>query len=308
MTRLRQSGDLELRPVVTEADVEAYLDIRNRVEPADPLTLAGFHASRRRPDRIDLLALLDRVPVGMGFVGRNIEDPASRYAFGRVGVLREQRRRGIGTELFRALSEHARSLGRHGLVVEVRQDEEDARDYLRKREYETVLRSEELVLDLGSTQVRVGVPVGVDIVPLVGEPLERLAHDATVEIARDLPAVETVVTPPFNDWRAEVLGGSVLRRCSFAAVAEGVVVGVGFLYARPWGAVHGLTGVRAACRRRGIARAIKCAQIHAAKAAGLRELRTSNEEANAPIRRLNQDLGYRPLLAWVQLRGPLIVA
>lgn len=70
--------------------------------------------------------------------------------------------------------------------------------------------------------------------------------------------------------------------------------------------VHGLTGVRREWRRHGVARAIKCAQISTAKALSMRELRTSNEVNSAAISKLNAKLGYRPLAAWLQLRGPLI--
>lgn len=299
---------IELKHIVSDADVEAYIDVRNRVEPADPITEPGFRASRHRRSRLDLLALRDGVPAGMGFVGPNIEDPESVYAFGKVGVLRAQRRHGVGTLLFRALSEHALSFGREGLVIEVREDERDSLDYLIKRGYEVVFRAQEVSLDVASADVRVEPPPGVDLVSLLDGTLDRLVYEAAVEIERDLPAVEAVVTPPFQEWCGRTLADGVLRQCSFAAIAEGVVVGLGFLYERPWGAVHGLTGVRGGFRRRGIARAIKCAQIVAAKAAGMRELRTSNEVANASIRQLNAGLGYRPLLAWLQLRGPLMIA
>lgn len=87
---MRHTETIELHPVVTDADAETYIDVRNRVEPADPVTGPGFQASRLRPDRLDLLALRRGVAVGMGFVGRNIEDPESAYAFGKVGVLQAE--------------------------------------------------------------------------------------------------------------------------------------------------------------------------------------------------------------------------
>ena len=52
--------------------------------------------------------------------------------------------------------------------------------------------------------------------------------------------------------------------------------------------------------------ALKQAQIAAAKAAGLERLRTQNDLANAPMRRVNEKLGYRPRLAWIHLAGPLL--
>ena len=37
----------------------------------------------------------------------------------------------------------------------------------------------------------------------------------------------------------------------------------------------------------------------------LRELRTRNDERNAPIRHLNEEFGYRPTVGRIYLRGPL---
>ena len=53
-----------------------------------------------------------------------------------------------------------------------------------------------------------------------------------------------------------------------------------------------MTGVRRAWRRRGIALALKQAQIDAAKAAGLRRLRTANAVQN-PMLLVNERLGFR---------------
>lgn len=70
--------------------------------------------------------------------------------------------------------------------------------------------------------------------------------------------------------------------------------------------MHGMTGVRPEWRGRGIAIALKRAQIAAAKAAGLRELRTTTAFGNAPMLHVNERLGYRHGVAWVHLRGPLL--
>jgi mycothiol synthase len=301
---MSEAHTIELHPVVSDADASAYIDVRNRVDPADPITAAGLIASRLRPDRLDLLALHRGVPAGMGFVARNVEDPKSAYAFGKVGVLPAHRRQGLGTRLFHALSEHARSFAGAGLIVETRDDDRDTVVYLSKRGYQTVFRAEELSLDLRATAVSVDPPTGVALVALVDHALARPVYEASLEIDRDLPAVERVVTPPFIEWCAQVMNTELLRECSFAALTGGLVVGLGFLYERPWGAVHGLTGVRREWRRRGVGRAIKGAQIEAARAAGIPELRTSNEAENVFIRRLNASLGYRALGGSLQLRGP----
>jgi RimJ/RimL family protein N-acetyltransferase len=71
-------------------------------------------------------------------------------------------------------------------------------------------------------------------------------------------------------------------------------------------ASHLATGVARAHRGAGLATALKRAQIAAARAAGLRELVTWNEESNVPIRRVNAKLGYRVAREVVRFRGPLL--
>jgi GNAT superfamily N-acetyltransferase len=66
-----------------------------------------------------------------------------------------------------------------------------------------------------------------------------------------------------------------------------------------------MTAVRRAWRGRGIAGALKAAEISWALASGYTELRTSNEERNAPINCLNARLGYRPGIARIHLAGPI---
>ena len=63
--------------------------------------------------------------------------------------------------------------------------------------------------------------------------------------------------------------------------------------------------MRRAWRRRGIARALKSAEIAWAVQRGYERLETANELRNAPIRRLNERFGYRPMPGRVLLRGPL---
>ena len=66
-----------------------------------------------------------------------------------------------------------------------------------------------------------------------------------------------------------------------------------------------MTGVKRAWRRRGIAAALKRAQIAWARERGYELLATQNEMRNEPMRKLNERLGYRPAPGRVVMRGPL---
>jgi len=88
-----------------------------------------------------------------------------------------------------------------------------------------------------------------------------------------------------------------LPEATFAALAGDEVVGFAkfsLTAARPRVASRDLTGVKRAWRGRGIAGALKRAQIAWAKREGYERLETANEMRKEPIRRLNARLGYRP--------------
>jgi GNAT superfamily N-acetyltransferase len=92
----------------------------------------------------------------------------------------------------------------------------------------------------------------------------------------------------------------------FVALAGGEVAGYAKLSmsARNGYVMHDMTGVKRVHRGRGIASALKRAEIAWAKRDGFRTLETFNDEDNAPIRALNVKHGYRPARGNVTLRRP----
>ena len=98
-----------------------------------------------------------------------------------------------------------------------------------------------------------------------------------------------------------------LPELCFIALAEGEVVGYAVLQASGERAFHGLTATRRDWRRKGVATALKRAEISAAKRAGFKRLLTESEERNEPMQRLNEKLGFVPAPEWstVVIRGPL---
>ena len=114
---------------------------------------------------------------------------------------------------------------------------------------------------------------------------------------------------PFEDWLAHQMQGSGdLPEATFLALAGSEVVGYSkfsLTAAQPTTANHDMTGVKRAWRGRGIAGALKRAQIAWAKEQGYERLATQNEIRNEPIRRLNERLGYQEAPGVIIVRGPL---
>jgi RimJ/RimL family protein N-acetyltransferase len=106
---------------------------------------------------------------------------------------------------------------------------------------------------------------------------------------------------------AEIEKPSRRPELCFIALAGDEVVGYAALHVFGEEAFHGLTATRRDWRRRGVAAALKRAEIAAAKRAGFRRPLTESEERNEPMRRLNEKLGFVPApeLSTLVMRGPV---
>ena len=248
-------------------------------------------------------------PIGCGFCGAFPGTERDAHAYADVTVLAEHRRRGVGTALARAVSEHAHGLGKTGLTVEAREDTPEAANFLEKRRFVEVERQKALALELkGLALAESAPPVGVDIVTLAERPeLERGMYEAGIEAGRDIPGLDSEYDPTFEQWRSfEIERPSRTAELAFVAVAGYEVVGYAALERYGNVAVHGLTAVRRAWRRRGIARALKLSELRAAQAAGFERVLTESVELNEPMRRLNESLGFRAIPGMIVYQGPLL--
>jgi len=297
---------IAVRPVETDADIEVYLDVRNRVHPQTPMPREAVLDQRRRPDNLDLIAEVDGVPVGVATADEFGGVPDGDLAYLTIRVLRERRRAGVGSALHARAAEHARSLGKSRFYVVARHDDVDSLAYYAHRGYEEVSRMQDVTLDLAGVEVHVDPPAGIGIEP-AGEEYDRGAYEVALEADADVPSREQLVSGTFEQWRDRHFGPLTIRELSFVAIEDGRVVGYGIVSRHSADeAQHSMTGVARAARNRGIALALKQAQIAAAKEAGWKALRTQNDLSNAPMRRVNEKLGYERKFEWVHLTGPLV--
>jgi GNAT superfamily N-acetyltransferase len=297
---------ITLRRVEGEGDVDVFLTLRRAIDPEHLPARSQYLEHIKAPGRVDLIAELDGEPVAAAFVERHGENVAGPVAWISVRVLAEHRRRGVGTALFRELSQIARADGKSELVFSARHDDVDSLDYLGKRGFFEALRMRESVLDLAEAHTAFAPPAGIELVHFEPE-LDEAVYDVALDVARDVPtAQESFEIGSIDQWRADQLPATTLRGCSFVAVTDSELVGYAVLIEGEDGeGLHAMTGVRRAWRRRGIALALKQAQINAAKAAGLHRLRTANAVQN-PMLVVNERLGFRRDVDWLHLRGPLL--
>jgi mycothiol synthase len=182
-------------------------------------------------------------------------------------------------------------------------------DWVRRAGFAETARELVVALPLdGREPPAVDPPGGVRIVSWADEPgLAPQLHAIASEAIPDIPGEEDAVVPPLEEWLRNDMSGPYDRpEAVLVALAGDEAVGYAKLHlpaARGDVAVNDLTAVRRTWRGRGVAGALKRAQLGWAIRNGYASLETLNEERNAPIRALNARFGYRPAGTWVRVEG-----
>lgn len=256
-----------------------------------------------------LLAYIGDEAVGCG-VGRPSSTAGTLYAMARV--LPEHRLQGVGTSIYEALSEHARSRGDTSLFGRIREDDAQSRRFAAARGFAEVSREHEVVLDVAEVDLTGEGPPGIVLVTLAERPeLEAAVYELDSEVAPDMPRPEGGDHEKwtFERWREVYLEGpgAVPETCVVALVGDEVV---GYTGLRRRGAsspdaTNLLTAVRRPWRRQGIATALKREQAAQARKLGIEKIYTGNDETNVGMRGVNARLGYRPAPTWILVSGPL---
>ena len=292
----------------SDDDLNAMIHVRAAADPqsARPRLDNLRHNLAGNPDLAYLVARVQDAPVGCGFVDVSHASAARAH----VLVTPQARRRGVGTALLTRVSEHAHTAGLVELEGPIRADDQGSLQYFQRRGFTKSGGEEAVVLDLAEIgDLTAEPPAGLRIIsraeaPDTVEGMYEVAREAEPDIPGGAPV------RPYEVWRAnEIERPSLEPELTFIALAGDEVVGYAILDSlrgEPW---HRLTAVKRAWRGRGIATALKRAQIQAAQKRGFARLVTTNEERNRPMRSINRALGYRPEpgLSTIVMRGPLLL-
>jgi len=288
---------------------DAWVRIMARVSGQEFGAEELIHAVETDVKSAWILAYLDDEPVGTG-VGRPSSIAGSQYSMSRV--LPEYRRQGVGTAILLELSQRARQSGHTSLWGRIREDDPESRRYAQRRGFEEVGRDYEVVLDLAAVDTSQQPPAGLEIVSIAERPdLVQAVFEVEVEVAPDVPRLpgHSHEPVPFERWSNFYLEGpGAMPQALVVALLDGEVVGYAGMRRRGSTSRTGenlLTAVRRPWRKRGIATALKLAQIQRARGAGIEQLFTTNDETNVGMREVNKRLGYRPAPVEILVSGPL---
>jgi RimJ/RimL family protein N-acetyltransferase len=163
-------------------------------------------------------------------------------------------------------------------------------------------------LDLTDETIELDIvaPAGIELTTLAARPeLERAAHAIHCETRADIPG-EPFQPPTFEDWIEPIHDGERPAASIHLALDDDVVIGIctTSIAAGDTERAHtGFSGVARTHRGRGIAPALKAQQIAWCRAAGFIELETVNHADNAPMRAINERMGFVDQPAQLMLAG-----
>ena len=287
---------------------EAYSALWNAVVPRYPITPDELERSRgRRPDDVRLVGRIDWAVAGCAAAIRS--DLPGRTYMGNV-VLPEHRRRGLGRVLLERCVAAARTHGSDVLAAGVEEGDVAGEAFAARYGLREVLRELEISRPVGPEEPEPDLPEGIELVELSTRlDLLPAVYALACETLPEMPLHVPLEMPSYERWLDEdATGPDVLPGGTLVALDAGQVVGFSGLIRRaadPHLAEHGLTSVTSTHRNRGIATALKRAQIAWASRTGYRELMTSTQVDNAPMRAVNDKLGYEPRPAWIRVEGAL---
>ena len=289
-----------IRPVVSDADVEAWRQVRMAVVPHERCdTVEGLRAAMR-PERLMVLAEVDGALAGSGLAD------VSRLA-GVAGVaprvLPEFRRRGVGGALLRVLAEHCLALDRPQVGASA--DDPGSVVFAEAFGFEEVDREVEQVRAVGDEPMP-SLPSGLSVVTLAERPelwamaFETLGRQAVADFAFDRPIEVTA-----EDWEREWKGEPASTFLALAGEDIVATAGLSLDPDQPHRAEHTLTAVARDWRGRGVASALKRLTLHHASTLGVTEVYTWTQRGNENMRRLNEHLGYEYRTICVRVRREL---
>jgi mycothiol synthase len=263
-------------------------DVCNAVHPDNPVTGALFAARATG-------AFLVHEAGGYAIVDSS-SIPGT--AFAMVRVRPDARRRGIGSALLEAAGREARARVHKRMYGRLAGGDGDSLAFAERRGFRETGRDLTVVLD-----IRAGDGEVADGIAELGEEHLLGAYEVAAECVPEMALPQVAAAPPYEEWLEREVGSSPV---AFVALDGDAVVGYARLYELSSDRLeNGLTAVRHSHRRRGLALALKRAQIAWAAEHGYAEILTSTVVGNEAMRGVNERLGYRPFSEEIVMEGPV---
>jgi GNAT superfamily N-acetyltransferase len=206
----------------------------------------------------------------------------------------------VDDDAWRAASAAARELGKPGLEVWTTTRTPDVAPWLEGKGYQEVRRYVISELDVAGAP-DLGAPA-FEIVTFADRPdLEEELHALARRAYADQPGRSESRIEGWPAWGLHAHRPDAY----FIALEDGRLLGYGYLQLEGGAWSNGFMAVTPDARGRGVAGALKRAQVRWAREEGIPTLRTATEVRLDSMLGLNRRFGYEPRYEEIVLRGPL---
>jgi mycothiol synthase len=234
--------------------------------------------------------------------------------FIEVQVHPDYQQRGIGNMLYQVVCDDLNQFQPQKLTTAVRNDQIGAIAFVECKGYVEYMRHVHWTIDVTHADVSAyaslesnlqdqGIVIK-SLPQLADDPnRDRKLYDLYWQLAEDEPIDEDLPLTPIDEWIKFYLGDKkMIPDCYFVAVHGEDYIGTtsNWRTSSPNVLHIGMTGVRQAYTRRGIATALKLRGIIATQQYGAIHLKTDNEINNQPILKLNEKLGFTREYEWAR--------
>jgi GNAT superfamily N-acetyltransferase len=301
---------MEFRQITSDQDWSDAANLRNKFfwnSPLDPEEMKSFfemNVNQGRPEVRELLHV-DGEAIAFGGASQNASAQGGQDFWLRLAV---DPNRADCAELFQTILqrsiETAKGLGAETVRHETRSEYPWTVAILEKHGFEFSMRFPLSALSVQEVSYPpIGLPLGHQIVNIIEyESMfpETWEHDLwriEMDVAVDLPLPFPFEESPFEDYREELHDPLLSRESQFVYLVDNQIAGTTQLHPTRVDsryAVNGLTGTRRQFRRQKVAMHLKQTSAIWAKAQGIEQIFTDNEENN-PMYQLNLQLGFKHL-------------
>jgi GNAT superfamily N-acetyltransferase len=289
-------------------------------EPLDPV-IERYHWEHPEPSVTTerWIAEAEGSPIGYGIVFHpDWATMTERNCIAWVGWLPETV--SILPQLVDFVEERARALGASRLQVYCQEDEAPVIDALVAAGYQLDSLAKVWELDLRGNRDRTlsmteasraaMAAEGIRLIPLsehVAEDPYRDLYDAWCDARADMPRSHQMTPVSYEQYRAWHRSPDHRADRTWVALDGDRIVGFSFLKYPPAGGRvwTGFTGTVGSHRGRGIARAVKMETLAQAIELGVASVRTDNDQRNAAMLHINEELGYTPRPAFADYEKEL---
>jgi len=278
--------------------------------PNYPLTVADHKEYRRFNDdmfRREWVVLDDAERVcGYAMISQNHHEYTEGKYDIELVVAPEVRRQGIGTRLYDELMATAEEQNAIGVRCYTDRTDAAGSEWAIKQGFERTLVCCDVVLNVESCNIpsmnalavqveALGIRVSTFAAEMDLDPdAAKKFHALSTLIRRDIPGPDVLEDVPFEQFAKSLESPNRLGDAQFVALRGDDWIAMSTLWRRGADDVlqTGATGVVRSERGKGIAKLLKYHAVHYAKRRGAPQIITDNAEQNAPMRAINQQLGF----------------